>query len=215
MAQLPQMFDATQVDPAAVSQMLPVSPAEGWPVVISSSEFKPTKDDPNQGFVDLTLTVIDGEIKGSEGHYRLNLFNKNEKAVEIAYKQLSALCHVTGQFKIADTAQLHNIPFRAVVGLQKKAKIEDPDYTEIKGVKDINGNDPGKQGANVGAAPVAPVAPQAPPQQPVAAQTAAPAPWGAPAAAAQSEAPAAPWGVQAQQPQATAAAAPPWATKPA
>lgn len=154
-AQLLNPFDASQVAPAA--------PMQNWPlgshkVVIVGNEIKATNDNEG-GYLDLTLRVIEGEFSGFEGHYRLNLYNKSEKAVEIAYKQLSAICHVTGVYQVLDANVLMNIPFIAVVGLQKKVKQDDPDYTEIKGVKDINGNDPGKQGQ-------APQQQQQPVQQP-------------------------------------------------
>ena len=144
MAQFGMTFDATKYDPATVGAQLPVSPAEGWPVVITASEMKETQAKDGSGFLELTLQIIDGDHKGQEGKYRLNLFNKNEQAINIAYKQMSAICHVVGVFQVSDSAQLHGKPFRAIVGLQKEQK-EGTAYTEVKGVKDINGNDPGKQ----------------------------------------------------------------------
>ena len=148
-------FDATKIDPSQVSSMLPVSGPEGLPVVITASEFKPVKDDSQpdglskqHGYLQLDLEVIDGPFKGATGPYRLNLYNKEPKSVEIAQRQLSAICHVVNVFKVGDSSALHNIPFRVIVTLQKG---ENPEkYTEVKGVKDINGSDPGK--ANGGGA---------------------------------------------------------------
>jgi len=230
MAQLPQNFNAAQIAPQGNSQQFPVSPPEGWPVVIVASEMKPVKDKPNCGYLDLTLQIIEGEHTGQQGPYRLNLFSDNEKAVEIAYRQLSAIAHVTGVMNAVDSAQYHNIPFRAVVGLQKKKTADDPDYTQVNGVKHIDGNEPGKGSASSNAAPAPPAPPQQAPQapvQPAAPQQAAPA-WGGAPAAAQA-APAAPaWGgapaaaapAQAQpawaapQPAAAAGAQnPPWGAK--
>jgi len=142
-------FDATKIDPSQVSAMLPVSDGNGHAVVIVSSEFKPVKDDSQPdgmskqyGYLQLDLEVIDGPNKGERGPYRLNLYNKEPKAVEIAQRQLSAICHVVNVFKVGDSAMLHNIPFRVIIALQKG---ENPEkYTEVKGVKDINGCDPGK-----------------------------------------------------------------------
>jgi len=142
MAQLLNPFDATQVDPAGTAPFFPVGTHK---VVIVGNEVKATKDETG-GLLELTLQIIEGEFTGLQAPYRLNLYNKSEKAVEIAYKQLSAICHVTGVYQVLNADVLMNIPFLAVVGLQKKVKADDPDYTEIKGVKDIHGNDPGKQG---------------------------------------------------------------------
>lgn len=177
MAQL--NFNAHAVDPSQPMSFLPVSDANGHPVIIIASEMKAAKSNPEKnGFLELTLQIADGPHKGETGAYRLNLFNESAQAVDIASRQLSAICHVTGQMMVSESAQLHNIPFRAIVALQKKANPSDPDYTEIKGVLDINGNKPGKAGS----------APQAAQQQPSGfAQGGAPAlqqaPWPTPGVA--------------------------------
>lgn len=213
MATLPQMFDATQVEPQGISQQLPVSGSEGYPVVITASEFKASKNNANNGYLELTLEVIDGEHKGSSGAYRINLFHDNPKTVEIAKRQLSAICHAVNVFQVADSAQLHNIPFRAVVGYQKlspeqmEAKNKGEEvipFTEVKGVLGFDGSQPGKPKNGQTAAP-APAPAAAPQQQVQLPQTAAP--WGG-QPAAQPEAPAAPGWQQAPN-----AATPPWGAK--
>jgi hypothetical protein len=122
---------------------------------------------------------------GREQFDNLNLWNQNATAVEIAWKRLSAICHVTGQINLQDTRQLVGIPFQAKIGPQKT----NPQYSEVKAVKDAQGNDPGKQGAvapPVAPAPVAqalaaPVQAWTPPPAQVAYPAQATgAPWGAP-----------------------------------
>lgn len=164
------------------------------------------------GLLALDCKVIEGPLTGQFQTDRLNLHHTNPLTVEIANKQLSAYCHVTGQFVLQDTAQLHNIPFMFEVRQQKK----NPEYTEIAAIWDINGNEPGKSGGGTQAAP-APIAPQ-PPQAPPAAP--APTAWAAPAPAAPvapAAAPAPAWS-GAQPAEAAPAAAPAWgqpATAPA
>lgn len=196
MAVLPKPFNAYEVEPSAPVSQLPVCP-EGLPVVISASEFKAVKDKPNCYYIELALSVIDGSHKGSTGVYRLQLGNDNETTVRIANQQLSALCHVTGQMMISDTAQLHNIPFKVVTvakSFKNDAGVE-MQSSEVKSVLDINGNKP-KAGAVVQAAQQAPAAPSfAAPAQPQQPAFAPPAPAFAPPAAA------------------PAAGAPPWALK--
>lgn len=178
-------FDATKVEPAGISSQLPVSGPDGYGVIISASEMKENKDKTG-GYLELTLQVIDGEHKGETGAYRLNLFHSNAKTVEIAYRQLSAVCHAVGVFQVADSSQLHNILFKAVVGLQKGDNPEG--YTEVKGVLCSDGSTPGKPKGPAQAAQPAPVQ-QASVQQPVQ-QSAAPAAGGWPGAApAQQQAP--------------------------
>lgn len=198
MAVLPNPFNAHMVEPLSPSNALPVSDDKGHVVMITGSEFKPSKNNPNNGFLELMLSIIDGEHKGQSGAYRINLFNENPQTVEIASRQLSAVCHVCNQMMVSDSSQLHNIPFRVIVGLQKKQKPDDPDYTEVKGVLDVQGNKPKAAGT-------APGSPAPMPQQPQAAPT---APWGN----TQQVAPPQPQ-QPAFQPPATApaAGAPPWA----
>ena len=153
-------FDATQVSPdQGGGGGLPVSGPEGHAFGITNTEVKPTKDN-DGGYLQLNLTIIDGPCQGQGGAYRLNLYNKEPKAVEIAYKQLSALCHATGRFQLANHEDLRGATFRGVVGLQKGAV--EGGYTEIKKILDMQGNEPGKAPVNQPAAAPAWQAPGAP-----------------------------------------------------
>jgi hypothetical protein len=209
--QLPSAFDATRVEPSVT--LAPIPPGDYRVMIVDSpAEQNNAKDG---GFVKFVLRVIEGQFINREIFYRVNLWNKSEQAVEIAFKQLSALCHVTGVFQIQQTEQLHGIDFIAVVGISKN----DSNYNDVKGVKDRAGNTPGKRTDNfvAGAAPAAAPAPPAqqqfapaPPAQ--AGYTAAP-PSYAPAPVA-----AAPPAYAAPAPAPVAAptgGAPPWATPPA
>jgi hypothetical protein len=224
-------FDSRGVAPAQPMEPVP----EGWyPVVISDEEPKQVKDKPHSWYLSLTMDIIDGPMKGRKLYANLNLGNDNQQAVEIAQRELSAICHVTHQYVLNEqtggTAALKGKPFmvKAVVEASRNA---------IKGYKDMQGNDPGKTGGQTAApAPAAPPTP--PPSQPqayapAAAQPSAPA-WspqpaaaapqppqfgppggvapawgGAPAPAAPPQPAAAPaWS---PQPAAAAPSAPPWA----
>lgn len=144
MAQLLQPFNARNVDPTQGMGGLPIGK---HPVIAVKSEVKPTKDN-DSGFLQFDLQIIDGPNKGTTGAYRLNLYHSSQQTVEIAHRQLSALCHVTGVFDVQDSSQLHNIPFIVEVALQKEPNPNK--YTEVKRVFDINGNEPGHQGQNNG-----------------------------------------------------------------
>lgn len=196
--QLQQPFNARSVSPAEV--FTPVPPGD-YKVRIIESDGKPTSAG-DGGFLELKLQILEGQFQNREVFYRLNLWNKSQQAVEIAYRQLSALCHVTGVFDVQASEQLHGIPFVAIIGLSKN----DPNYNDVKGVKDLAGNIPGK-GASTAVASGAP--PAAAPAWGSAPPAAAPAPtaWGPPAVAA----PAPAW--TPAPPNATAPApqaAPPW-----
>lgn len=159
MAQLQQVFDATQWNPEQSGGQLPIGRHK---VVIESSEVKANSANTG-GFLLLNLTIVDGPNAGMSGPYRLNIYNANDKAREIAHRQLSALCHVIGVYSVKDSVQLHNIPFMVEVGNQrltqeqeekaKKGEAVEP-FTEVKKVFDINGNEP-RKGGQPAAAPAA------------------------------------------------------------
>lgn len=137
--QLIQPFDAQQFDPSQSAGALPIGK---HPVVIESSEVKANKAN-DGGYLQLNLRIVDGPQTGTTGAYRLNLYHSNQTTVEIANRQLSAICHVIGVYQVSDSSQLHGIPFIVEVGPQKN----DPQYTEVKKVFDANGNEPGRAGA--------------------------------------------------------------------
>lgn len=199
--QLQTVFDARQVEPAAFA---PPPPLADYHVRITDSEGKPTSDQTG-GYLELSLEILDpGPHLNRKIPYRLNLFSaKNPQTVEIAYRQLSAVCYVTGVFTIQDSRQLHNIPFIATIGPQAN----NPQYANVFAVKDINGNLPGKTPAAAGvtAAPVAAAPPAWAPPAPAAAAAPAPPAWGAPAPAQPPAPPA--WGAQ---PPAAAPTPPVW-----
>lgn len=109
-------FDANTVAPDTGS--FEALPAGWYKVMMESSEMKPTKDNTGS-YLECKYKVLDGAHVGKSVFGRLNLRNSNAQAQEIAYKQLSAICHATGVLQVADSAQLHNIP------LQIKLKVRD------------------------------------------------------------------------------------------
>lgn len=147
-----QAFDATQFTPQyATSGGHPVGM---WDARIVDILAKPVKDKPNSGLLELTYETPVGKIKDN-----FNLWNDNPKAVEISQKQLSAVCHATGIFRLTPGPQgygreLMGAQLKIEVGYQKgqEPTAENPTggYVEVKKVFDRNGNEPGKTG---GAAP--------------------------------------------------------------
>ena len=174
-------FNANQVEPRYGSgPSLPLGKYKG---VIVTEEQVPTKKG-DGGMLVFGIQVIEGQFNGVKTVDRLNLWNPNPQAVDIANKQLAAYCHVTGQFVLQDTVQLHNHPFMFEMGPQK-----DSEYTQIVAIFDINGNAPGKSGGAQAQQPAIPMqAPQQPQQPqgsfaPPQAQQPAPQAWQQPQAA--------------------------------
>ncbi len=111
MALLDGAFDASTIDP---TQAFSALPAGRYPVIVESSEMKHNKNSQGQHLL-LMLQIIDGEHKGKKLFDRLNLENPNKTAVEIANRQLSALCRAARKMQIKDSVEVHNIPIIAVV----------------------------------------------------------------------------------------------------
>lgn len=139
-------FDARTVAPQVGLDPVP----EGWyKTVVSKSNNQAAKSG-NGGLLELILQIIEGPFQGRTAYWNLNLYNTSAQAVEIAYKQLSALCHVIGQYQVVDTntpdmmvPALHNIPFLAHIVV---AQGTNGPINNIKAVRDVNNNDPGKVG---------------------------------------------------------------------
>lgn len=128
-------FDATQVDPA---QDFTPLPSGEYPAIITDSEMKPTKSGNGQ-YLDLTYQVTDGPMKGRLVWERLNLDNPNAKAVEIAQRSLSSLCHAVGVLQVQDSQQLHNRPLVIRVEFVPAGPKNNRDGNEVKAHKKLEG----------------------------------------------------------------------------
>jgi hypothetical protein len=127
-------FNASTVAPASSFDPLPA----GWyNARITGSEMKPTKDGKGS-YLNLTMTVIDGKYANQKIFDRLNLNNKNETAVKIAYETLSAICHATGIIQLQDSSQLHGIPMQVKVSV-RDAEGSYSASNEVKGYKAMEG----------------------------------------------------------------------------
>lgn len=123
-------FDASTVSPE--SQFSPV-PNGDYPVVITESEVKPTKDGSGK-YLQLTLEIIDGHYKGRKIWDRLNLWNNNQTAVEIANRALSQICHAVNVLQVNDSVQLHGKPLVAQIALRPASGGYD-DSNDVKAYK--------------------------------------------------------------------------------
>lgn len=214
-----QTFDATQWAPEQGGSAHPVGK---FPMTIVNTEIKPTRDG-NSGMFVVEFQSDQGRIS-----MRYNLWNtSSQQAVEIAHKQLSALCHATGIYRVDfsnEGAALRNGRCVVEVGYQNQTeedrKAGKTPYVEVKRVYDLQGNEPGRPAAGgpqpaqasgapmggPGASPAGfqpPTQPQAPAQPQQGFQPAAQAP--APATGA-----APPWQGGRQQPAQGQPAAAPW-----
>ena len=209
-----QDFDASKVAPQQPSGM-GSHPCGMHDFQITNTFLKPSENNAH-----LMLHV---EFTSPAGRHveRFIVDGNSPQAIEIANKQISAICHAVGIFRLTYPKHPDGLPIfdqaahelrgargKMDIGFQKgqEPSAEKPagGYVEIKKYYDVNGNEPGKSGA----APQVQPAQQQPQQQPN--QNPAPAAWGG-APAQQQPAPQANAGWQ-PGPAGNAApnAAPPW-----
>ena len=107
-------FNAAEVQPQGSFEPIPA----GWyKAMITDSEFKPTKNG-NGEYLQLRLDVTEGEHEGRVLFDRLNLNNPSQTAVEIAQRQLSAICRAVGVMTPQDSRDLHDRPLRVKVKIR-------------------------------------------------------------------------------------------------
>ena len=129
-------FDASTIAPREDFTPLP---AGEYRVVIVDSDMKPTKKNDGQ-YLEVSYEVIEGEYKGRKLWSRHNLDNPNQKTVEIAQRELSAICHAVGILQPRDSQQLHNKPLSVRVEfIPADGFKQQKDGNEIKAWKAVEG----------------------------------------------------------------------------
>lgn len=126
-------FNAEEVAPSTGFEAIP---AGSYNAVITESAFKPTKSG-SGNYLELTFEIIDGEFKNRKLWTRLNLENQNEKAVNIARADLSAICRAVNVMRVNDSAELHNLPL--VISVKCRRTPDGELTNEIKGYEPRGG----------------------------------------------------------------------------
>jgi hypothetical protein len=129
-------FDATKVDPTDTYAPIP---AGDYLVIISKAEAKATKNG-NGRLLELTLKIVEGQHKGRVIFERLNLWNPNQTAVEIAQRRLSQYCHATGRLRVGEASELLNIPVLASLSIREDSTGKYSPSNEVRAVKPAPGN---------------------------------------------------------------------------
>lgn len=199
MSDLGGTFDSDKIDPAA--PMVPLT--SGWYAMrIKASEIKNSKANEKNRYLQFDLEIDENyhpELKGRMCWARLNLWNSNVQAADIAQRELSAVCRAVGVPKVNDSEQLHGRTMSVRIAF-RPAKGDFGEGNEVKGFAPLADHFGGtaKAPAAAGAAPAAPApaafgAPVAAPQAP---QAASQAPQPEEAAAPGPVVPAAPSGAE-------------------
>lgn len=112
-------FKASAIQIEERSSSFDPLPAGDYEMMITKSATKPTKKG-DGSYLELEMQVIGGEYSGRRHWERLNLDNPNHQAVKIAQESLAKLCMALGLDEVNDSEELHDTPFIAEVGIDKK-----------------------------------------------------------------------------------------------
>jgi len=121
MALLPQVFDASLIDPSTPFEPVP---AGTYTAQIVASDMRATRDGMGQ-YLQLDIVIAEGPQAGRRIIERLNLVNRSTQAMEIANRTLSAICRATGQMRIEESSALHGIAFVLEVTVKLKGGLFD------------------------------------------------------------------------------------------
>lgn len=139
-------FNAAEVEPQ--SSFDPI-PAGEYVAMITDSEMKPTKNGMGE-YLQLVFDICDGDHEGRKIFARLNLNNPNQTAVEIAQRELSAICHAVDVLTPNDSSDLHDKPMLIKVKIRQSPGY-DP-QNEISAYKPLKGAASSKPAATTGGA---------------------------------------------------------------
>lgn len=144
-------FNAADVAPAETFDVIPAGEYHGQ---VIASDLRATKSGTGQ-YIWLEQEILDGQYKGRKLWTTLNIINSNATAVDIAARQLSALCHAVGEIDVSDTDQLHFKPMLMVVKVVPKTE-------QYAAKNEVSGYKPGP-GMVAVSKPSAPAQPARPP----------------------------------------------------
>lgn len=94
-------------------------PAGDYVGVFVSSSVKETKSGRGR-YLELVFECVDGAHRGRRVYERLNLWNENEKAVQIARGTLGDICRAVGIMQPDDSSELHGRPVVAAIVLEER-----------------------------------------------------------------------------------------------
>jgi hypothetical protein len=140
-----QGFDANTVEPS--NDMEPI-PDGKYVAVITDSEMKPTKSGAGN-YLQLVFQIVEGEYANRLLWVRLNLDNPNATAVDIARRELSAICRSVGVLVPSDSGDLHNLPCKITVKLKRRNDTGEL-QNEIKGYAKVGATAELKPASQVG-----------------------------------------------------------------
>lgn len=129
MALLPNVFNVNDVPDDDFSTL----EAGEYVGTIVDSEMKPTKSG-DGAYLELKIQLENGRVLFE----RLNIQNKNETAMEMAFRTLRSICEAVGKGTIKDSTELHNKRLKVVVSVKAGTPYTDLTTGEMKQGRDQN-----------------------------------------------------------------------------
>ncbi len=126
MAKLTGMYD-----PNAKPESFEVLPAGTYTVKVTAGEMKATKNRDGQ-YLQIEMTIVDGEYMDRKVFARFNLVNKSKEAVRIANGEFASLREAVGILNPKDTAELMGPRFQVVVKCVRRNDRPDEMTNEIQ-----------------------------------------------------------------------------------
>lgn len=128
------LYDAQDPTGGAVSEGRGPLPKGDYVLALAKSDRVTSKANSANEYVQAEFEVMEGPFARRRVWANFNLWNQSEKAREIAFMDFNALCHACGRLRPEATEELHGIPFRASIGVEK----DDPSRNRIIGYKPLN-----------------------------------------------------------------------------
>ena len=126
--QLPVMFDPNQFQIIAAGAFIKASGK--YPCIITSAEMKAVKNSQTAFYIQFTIEITDGELKGQSFIDRLNIANPNDNTRDMAFKSLTSYATAVGQQQaFADASVLCNRPLQLFVEATEEVSTTDPNKT--------------------------------------------------------------------------------------
>lgn len=89
--------------------------------IIAESSLEKTQAGDGE-FLKITWQILDGDFEDAKIIERLNLKNKNEKAVAIAGRIMKSICIAIGNLHPKDSSELHDVPIMITVAISENKK---------------------------------------------------------------------------------------------
>jgi len=107
-------------EPGTENTFEPLAPGD-YPLIAVDSSIEVTSSGTGR-YAKYSFEVTDGPARGRRVFHNFNLWNPSEKATQIAKAQFNEFCKACGfpsGANIKDTADLHALPFRASISVEK------------------------------------------------------------------------------------------------